>query len=330
MPSILITSTIGNKWIFIELLFQKWKSIHYEQTSIAGRELLVDLNSARIFVSVVSKGSFSAAALATGIPVATVSRRVSELEAALDTRLLERSTRKLRLTDAGATLYEHVSRGVEEMDAGLLAVMEQTKNMAGRLRISVPPNFEPMWQLVSEFQTLYPNVEVELFITERRIDFIDDGLDLAVRIGDVASRSAVARLLLNYRHKVVASPKFMQGKDLNSPDDIRKTPCATWCRKDQLAHWTLGKHKINLSPFIKANDYALMQQLALKHKCITELPPYLCNRQIADGELVEVLPDHPMPEQAVSLVYPSRKSVSRITRTFIDYCVQHFERAIGQ
>ena len=284
----------------------------------------MDLNSARMFVNVVARGSFSSAARSMGIPVATVSRRVAGLESSLDVRLLERSTRKLRLTEAGATLYEFVSRGIEEMEAGLLALSENEKDLRGRLRFSMPPSFEPMWALLDDFQRLHANIDIDLFVSERRLDFIEDGIDVALRIGDVASQSAVARLVMTYRHRLVASPAYLGSVSVQSPQDILSTHCAAWSQKNDVIVWTLGNDKIAINPFVRANDYLHMRYLALKGKCITELPPFFCQKYIESGELVEVLPAYAMPEQQVNLVYPSRKSLSRITRVFIDYCVGHF------
>ena len=284
----------------------------------------MDLNSARIFVNVVAKGSFTSAAKAMGIPVATVSRRVADLESSLNVCLLERSTRKLRLTEPGATLYEFACRGVEEMEAGLLALSEQEQNLKGRLRLSLPPNFEPMWKLLDNFQALHANIEIDLFVSERRLDFIEDGVDVALRIGDITSPSAVARLLMAYRHRLVASPKFLSSQSIDSPQDILSKQCAAWCQKDQVIIWSLGTENVAINPFIRANDYFHMRYLALSHKCITELPPFFCQKYLESGELVEVLPGYPMPEQKVNLVYPSLKSVSRITRVFIDFCIENF------
>jgi DNA-binding transcriptional LysR family regulator len=285
----------------------------------------MDLNSARIFVNVVGKGSFSAAANALGIPVATVSRRVAELESALGVRLLERSTRKLRLTVAGATLYEFAARAVEEMDAGLLALAEQSRILRGCLRLSVPPHFEPIWHVIDNFQDLHSSIAVDIFVSERRLDFIEDGVDVALRIGDVASQSAIARLLVTYRHRLVASPQFLSRCSIDSPQDVLSQKCAAWCRQGQVAMWRLGSTNLTIEPFLRANDYLHMRYLALRHKCITELPPFLCQQYIDNGELVEVLADYPMPQQQVNLVYPSRKSVSRIARAFIDYCVANLK-----
>lgn len=284
----------------------------------------MDLNSARIFACVAAKGSFSAAARFMGMPVATVSRRVAELESYLNMRLLERSTRKLRLTESGATLYNYVSRAVEEMDAGLLALKENETELRGKLRFSMPPSFEPMWLLIDDFQDLYPNIEIEMVLSERRLEFIEDGIDVALRIGDPDSQSAVARNLGNYRHRLVASPEFLNGHSIQSPADILHLRCAAWSKQYQTITWTLGEDSLEIRPFIRANDYVYMRYLALKGRCITELPPFFCQHYIDKGELVEVLPEYAMPEQSVNLLYPSRKSVSRITRVFIDFCVENF------
>lgn len=254
-----------------------------------------------------------------GIPVATVSRRVADLESSLDVRLLERSTRKLRLTDAGATLYEYATRGVEEMDAGRLALLEQEQQLKGRLRLSMPPTYEPMWKLLDRFQASYPAIDIDLFVSERQVDFIEDGIDVALRIRDPASVSINARKLVTYRHRLVASPQFLRGCSINTPQDVLSNPCAAWYRKGQVLTWTLGEETLNIEPFLRANDYLHMRYLALNDKCITELPPFFCQQHLERGELVELLPDYPMPQQQVHLAFPSS---NRIARVFIDYCVK--------
>ncbi len=285
----------------------------------------MDLNSARIFANVVQKGSFSKAAKTMNIPVATVSRRVADLESSLDVILLERTTRKLRLTQSGATLYDFVSRGIEEIDLGLLALMEQEQSLTGRLRLSLPPDFMPMWALIDDFRTLYANIQIEIFNTDRKIDFIEDGLDLVLRIGDVEGQTSVARNLTSYRHLLVASTRFLEDKCIESAKDISQYPCAAWGKKDKSIVWCLGKNKIEISPFLRSNDYRHMMHIALNNNCITELPPFFCQEHLASGELLEVLPNEKMPEQQVNLVYPSRKSTSIITKKFIDYCVENFK-----
>jgi len=170
----------------------------------------MDLNSVKIFVHVIEKGSFTAAANYLKIPIATVSRRVSELEGSLNVRLLERSTRRLRLTEAGITLYDFSKRGLAEMDAGLLALQERENDLKGVLRLSLPPNFEPWWRLLEAFRLEYPNVKIDVFASERKVDLIEEGIDVSLRVGEVETLSSVAREVFQYRHKVVASPAFIE------------------------------------------------------------------------------------------------------------------------
>jgi len=287
----------------------------------------VDLNSVELFVRVVQKGSFSAASRHTGVPVATVSRRISELERALDVRLLERSTRQLRLTGAGSTLFEYVSRGLEEMDAGMLALQNRESELRGTLRLSLPPNFEPWWELLKDFQQKFPLIELDVYATERKIDFIEDGIDVALRIGDISYLSAVARKLLDHRHVLVATPQFIKkfGQP-KLPQDLVNFPCAAWCKKDAFVEWTLGGENISIQASIRANDYPHMRYLALQHICITELPPFMVNDLIAQQRLVQILPKYNFPAYSVNLLYQNRNQLSRIARVYIDFCISNVKQ----
>lgn len=287
----------------------------------------MDLNSVELFVRVVQKGSFSAASRHTGIPVATVSRRISELERSLDVRLLERSTRHLRLTSAGSTLYEFVSRGLQEMDAGILALQNRESELRGTLRLSLPPNFEPWWELLKDFQEKFPFIELDIYATERKIDLIEDGIDVALRIGDVIYLSAVARKLMDYRHVLVATPLFVKTfGEPESPQDLSRFPCAAWTKKDDLVEWSLGSKKVLIQASIRANDYPHMRYLTLQHLCITEQPPFMVSELIAKKRLVKILPDYDFPQVSVNLLYQSRHQLSRIARVYIDFCISNAEQ----
>jgi len=287
----------------------------------------MDLNSAELFVKVVQKGSFSAASRYTGVPIATVSRRISELEQSLGVRLLERSTRHLRLTGAGSILYEFVSRGIQEMDAGVLALQDRETELRGTLRLSLPPNFEPWWELLRQFQEKFPLIELDVYATERNTDLIEDGIDVALRIGDVTYLSAVVRKLLDYRHILVATPQFIKtfGQP-ESPQDLSNFRCAAWGKKDTLIEWTLGGEKTRINAAIRANDYPHMRYLALQDKYITEQPPFMVSDLIAKNKLVKILPEYEFPQDSVNLLYQSRHQLSRIARVYIDYCVSNTKK----
>ncbi len=140
----------------------------------------MDFNAAKIYVSVVEQSSFSGAAKALNMPVSTVSRKVSELEESLELRLLERSTRNLRLTEPGEVFYDYAQRSIEEAEAGFLALKDKQQDLKGKLRISIPLGFEPWWPFVEGFQDKYPLVNVEVISQSASVDFVNDGVDVAL------------------------------------------------------------------------------------------------------------------------------------------------------
>lgn len=285
----------------------------------------MDLNSARLFAHVVQQGSFSKASRVSGIPLATVSRRVAELEASLGLRLLERTTRRLRLTDAGARFYGSLERGLDEIDAGLLALNEEQTLLQGRLRLSLPPGFEPFWNLLERFQAQYSRVELDVMVTERHVDFVEDGIDLAVRVGQTSAQATVARILHRYRHLLVASPEFLQQHSVEVPADIEALPCAVWAKSHQKPEWVLGDKHVSVKAVMRGNDYSLVRAAVLSGNYLGEMPPFLCRPLLDSGRLKTVLPDYPMPEQAVSLLYSDRRNLPAITRCFIDFCVAEYD-----
>src|SRR5439155_5105142 len=143
----------------------------------------MDFNAARMFVAVVQAGSLSAAATRLGTPLATRSRRVRDLERELAVQLLVRSAQGTKLTDAGARLYEHANRGIGALLEAEQAVASDQARLKGRLRLSFPPTVVPWWELLASFQRCYPDIQVYVYSTDRRIDLIDDTIDVALRVG---------------------------------------------------------------------------------------------------------------------------------------------------
>lgn len=281
----------------------------------------MDLNAAALFVKVVRYGSFSETARRTNIPVATVSRHIKQLEADVGFRLLERSTRHLRLTDAGASFLDYASQGVEAFESGLSALDHHDIELSGKLRLSFPNGFLPCRKLLKDFQTRYPNVCIELLATERKVDLIEDGIDVALRIGGRKDNIAVLQKLGLYRHLLVASPNLLE-KHLvpQQPKDLLNLPCVAWRETAQSNIWHLGNETLQIHPFFQVNDYLHLLELALADTCVTELPPFLARPYIQSGQLVRLLENYPLPACELNLIYPSRKQMSRLVKTFIDFC----------
>jgi DNA-binding transcriptional LysR family regulator len=206
----------------------------------------MDLNATRMFVTVVQAGSLSAAATRLGTPLPTLSRRIRDLERQLRVQLLVRSARGTKLTDAGARLYEDASRGIEALLEAEQAVESDQARLKGRLRLSLPQTFEPWRDLLAAFQRRYPDIHVYVYSTERRMDLIEDGIDVALRVGPIVREAMVARHVLCFRNILVASPKLVERFGLPAePDALHRFPCAVWAsRIDGPATWELGGHVV--------------------------------------------------------------------------------------
>lgn len=290
----------------------------------------MDLNATHMFVTVVQAGSLSAAASRLGVPLPTLSRRIRELERQLMVQLLERSARGVRLTDAGTKLYEQASRGIEALLEAEQAIVSDQAQLKGRLRLSFPQSFEPWWDLLAAFQRRYPDIQVHVYSTERRVDLIEDGIDVALRVGSIVHEAMVARHVLSYRHVLVASPKLVERLGVPArPDELYRFPCAVWMsRGDAPARWDLTGHIIEPKALLSTNDYHHLRVRALAGDVVTELPPFLAAAPIQEKRLVQLLPQLPLPEQPIHLLYPSHRHPSTIVRTYLTFCQNYVPKIL--
>ncbi|MBD8898990.1 LysR family transcriptional regulator [Rhodanobacter sp. DHG33] len=281
----------------------------------------MDLNAVQMFVGVVQAGSLSAGAARLGLPLPTVSRRIRDLERQLNVQLLERSVRGTRLTDAGTRLYEHAGRGIEALQEAEQALVSDEARLKGRLRLSLPPTFEPWWELLSLFQQRYPDIELCVYTTERRVDLIEDGIDVALRVGSIVHEAMVARRMLSYRHVLVAGRALVERLGMpESVDALHRFPCAVWSPGGNATNsWRLGDTTISPRGILTTNDYAHLRSRALAGEVVTELPPFLADGALRTGELIALLPGQPMPEQNLQLLYPSHRHPSAIVRAYLDF-----------
>lgn len=291
----------------------------------------MDLNAVEMFVSVVQTGSLSAAACRIKIPLPTLSRRLRELERHLSVQLFERSVRGVKLTDAGIRLYEYAALGIEALLEGERAVMSNEKQLKGRLRLSLPPSFEPWWKLVAVFQRCYPDIQLHIFVTDRRVDLIEDGIDVALRVGAIAHENMVARRMLSYRHVLVASSMLVDRLgEPQVPEDLHDYPCAVWRQGANVdSIWQLGEHMLVPKPQLSTNDYAHLLDRALAGEVVTELPPFMADSAVREGKLFPLLPGYPLPVQEIHLLYPPHRHRSAIVQTYVDFCQAQVLRFIA-
>ena len=292
---------------------------------------MADLNSLAIFAKVVEAKGFSEASRRLKIPISTVSRRVAELEDQLGVRLLERSTRNLRLTDVGAEVLEHAQRSAELSEAVDNLVSNQRSTVGGLLRLSAPPSISDtlLVPLLGAFLASYPNVRAQVLVTDRFVDHIAEGIDLVFRYGALRDSSLVARKILTYRHQLVASPAYLERvKAPRSPRDLldhKLLAFSHWRPDDSWTFWHRNeKHHETLSfgPFLSMNDYTGIAAALLAGVGIGDLPPVVQPELIRDGRLIEVMPEWRFRSFDLSVVHLSNRQISRPVRLFKNFAVQ--------
>jgi DNA-binding transcriptional LysR family regulator len=294
---------------------------------------MIDLNSLVIFATVADASSFSEAARRLKMPISTVSRRIAELEDQLGVRLMERSTRNLRLTDVGSEVLEQARRSVEVSEAIENVVSNRLSNISGLLRLSAPPSIsDAMLQpMVGAFHASYPDVRVEIFVTDRYVDHIAEGIDLVFRIGAGAERdsSLVAKKIMTYRHRLLASPAYLEkSKPLEKPQDLLGHRLLAFAYFKAESNWTFhhvnGKDRETLSflPHLSMNDFTGLASALVAGGGIGDLPPVVQPELVRDGRLVEVMPEWRFRSYDLLMVHLGNRHVSRTLRVFKEFAAQ--------
>ena len=286
---------------------------------------MTDLNSLVVFATVAEANSFSEAARRLKMPISTVSRRIAELEDQLGVRLLERSTHSMRLTDLGAEILEHAQRSAELNEAVENIVANQLLVVSGTLRLSAPPSISDtlLAPLVCAFQASYPNVRVHILVTDRFVDHIAEGIDLTFRLGDQTDSSLVARKMLTYRHRVVASPEYLKNRKAPEvPRDLLDHRLLAFSRRMPETSWHFvhengtDKETLRFQPHLSMNDFAGLTPALLAGGGIGDLPPLVLNDMVRDGRLVEVMPAWRFPVLNLSMVHLGNRHITRPLRLF--------------
>lgn len=280
-----------------------------------------------LFARVVEDGSFTRAADRLGMPKSTASRRVLDLEARLGERLLVRTTRKLAVTEFGRAVLRHAQQVAAEVQAAVEFVQHRRAEPGGRLRISIPGDFgdRVLGPLLVGFVTKHPAVSIEAHVSQRRVDLVAEGYDLAIRIGDLPgdallTASRVASLAMG----LYASPDYLARRPAPAaPDDLTGHEGLRLTRRDgEAAPWTLtrgGQEWRGAPPSrISANSPGLLLDVALSGAGIARLAAHLVQPKLEAGELVHVLPDWTLAPVPVWVTFPGRRLMATRTQLFID------------
>ncbi len=284
----------------------------------------MDLNDTLVFVRVAQAGSFSAAARLMGMPVSTISVRVSRLEQRLGVTLLQRTTRRLRLTEAGQAYLQQAARGLEEIAQAEAQIDAGRHEAQGLLRITLPIDMgdEQLLEILGTYRARHPGVSVELVFSDARLDLVEQGLDVALRAGELADSSLVARQIGQARWAPFAHPDYLQrAPAVRHPRDLSQHAALCFSPLGRES-WTLmrGKTRVNvpLQSAFAANDMRMIRRLALDAQGVALLPDYVCHREVDHGHLVPLLPGWYARTDPIHLVYPSQRYVPAKLRHFID------------
>ncbi|HZI08323.1 MAG TPA: LysR substrate-binding domain-containing protein [Archangium sp.] len=284
----------------------------------------MDLNELLVFAKVVQAGSFTVAARGLRMPKSTVSRKVSELEERIGAQLLQRTTRKLRLTDVGQAYYEHCARIVAEAEQAELAVTRMQAAPHGLLRVTAPLTFNFLGPIVAEFLKCYPEVQLELVCTDRSVDLVEEGFDVAVRAGRLADSSLIARKLGDIARVVVAAPNYLEQRGVpKSPKDLERHDCLVFGAGMEGNVWTLHSGSRSVQVSVRArlvvNEPDMLRAVALGGAGVTILPTLLNAADLTAGRLRRILPDWSSSGAPVHAVYPGSRHHSPKVMAFVDF-----------
>jgi len=295
--------------------------------------MTLEPNDLLLFARIADAGSLSAAALRLGLPKSTVSRRLAALEGQLGERLMQRTTRKLTLTDIGHALLEHARQVVVESEAAAALAQHRQALPSGRLRVSMPADFATgvLAPLLARFVREHPAISLELDLSPRRVDLIGENFDLALRMGELPADSTLAaRRIANFSTGLYAAPEYLarRGRPREPADLLEHDALRLLLRSGEPAPWLLtrGEQRWEGAPPARASANApeLLTLLARQGAGITAVGDHFAEPHVSAGELMPVLPDWDLPSAPAWAVFPGRRLMPARTRVFIDALAAEF------
>jgi DNA-binding transcriptional LysR family regulator len=301
---------------------------------------MAELDDLALFAAVVEHGGYAAAERALGTPKSRLSRRVAALEADLGVRLLQRSTRRFSVTDVGQDVYRHARAMLEEARAAREAVARLSAEPRGLVRMSCPVGFarSQLAALLPEFLAQHPQVQLQVHVSNRRVDLIEEGFDLALRVRSKLDDDAslVLRRLGDVQELLVASPGYLaRAGRPREPEDLAAHATLNMVEDPNRQSWELhgpdGEvRRIALGrPRLMGFDFGLLEAVAMAGQGIALLPDIVCAEALGAGELEVVLPDWRLPMGICHLVYPTRRGVLPAQRALIEHLVERLPPRIA-
>ena len=290
-----------------------------------------DINDMLIFAQVVKAKSFSGAAIRLNVSKSRISKSVSRLESLLGVRLLQRSTRRLSLTEVGEAYFEHCDRILDELAQADNTIGSLHREPRGKLKFSAPVAFSTLHvaPALPDFMAQYPDLAVDLTISDRFVDLVEEGYDLALRITAEPGLNLVARKLAPIRRKICASPEYLASRGTpQTPHDLERHNCLDYTNMNTGGHWRLsgpdGDIAVAVSGTLRMNDDEALSQAVLGGVGLALLPTFIVGKELQAGKLLEVLPGYVPVERFLYAVHLPNRHLPLKTRVFIEYLLALF------
>lgn len=294
----------------------------------------MDLNAIRIFVKVVQAGSFVRAARQLGMPNSTASAKLAALEKRLHVTLLQRTTRKLRLTEAGETYYQHCLRALDEISLAETHINTARQEAQGLLRVTAPVDFGNMCLagLVATFKQKFPKVALDFVFSNQVLDLVAEGIDVAIRAGRLQDSGLTAKKLGFAHWLPFASPAYLKRAGTPThPKELGQHDCLQFTRLGD-GKWELTRGsttvRVSVRHYIAANDINLGKTLCVAGYGLALLPTFACHPEIESGALVRVFPEWASRSDPIHIVYPGQKFVDPKVRAFTTVAAEEFKRIL--
>lgn len=287
------------------------------------------LANMKVFVAVVDAGSFAAAADRLDISRAMASKHVLHLEDHLGTRLLNRTTRRLSVTESGGVYYERCVQILSDVTEAEQLAGHLSAVPRGTLKITIPLAFglHRLGPVVADYVRKYPEVKLDVSLSDRKLDLVDEGFDLAVRIGSLPESGLIARKLGGDHAIICASPAYLKRQGIpKTPEDLAHHACLGYTYTNSGGEWRIHSRRkeavIPINGGIKADNGDMLRLAALSGAGLIFQPHFIVGDDLRTGRLVQVLPDYASAELGIYALYPSRKHLSAKVRTFVDFLVE--------
>ena len=289
------------------------------------------LGAIRTFVNVVQRGSFSAGAKAEHASQATVSKRVAALESHLGVQLLHRTSRHQSLTQAGADFYEKSLAIIAELEEAEASARSQVATPRGLLRVTgaFPLARLLIAPILSRYLVKHPEVNIDLVLTDRHVDLVADGIDVAVRAQQMPDSNLIARKLFDNPMYLLASPEYLERSGIpRTPEDLTEHNCLIYSSSSTVNVWKFTKkgheHSVAVTGSLQCDNGDTLLEAAISHLGLLILPYWMVHKQLAAGELLEVMPEFEPSPLPIHVVYPERRYLPLKVRSFVEFLHTEF------